>query len=340
MARELQTDFRSHTTRRLLLAGAIGAVVLAGGTLGYMFLENWNFVDSLYMTIITLSTVGYGETNPLSDTGKLYTGFLIIIGVGGATYFFTTLVRVIIEGELLRIRGVRKMKKDISKYSDHIIVCGCGRLGKIVVKELIESEQKVVVIEIDPETIAWLEREGVHYVDGTAYEDTVLHEAGIDRAKTLLALLPLDADNVYVTLCARDLNPDLFILARTEDESGEKKLLRAGANQVLAPYRVTGSRVVQRLVRPHVSDFLELAAGTGGQHLVIEELVVPDDSRIAGKTLEEADLRNRTGAVIAAFIETNGEMVFNPGAKNIIKANTTMIVMGERAALDKLSEVL
>ena len=326
--------------RPVLLAGIVGCFVVATGPLGYMLIEDWSVLDSFYMTIITLTTVGYGEVQPLSSSGRLFTAALIIAGVGGATYFFSTLMGVVVEGELLRMRGFKKMRKELSNFSDHIIVCGCGRLGRIVVRELHEAGQDVVVIDVKDDAAQWLALNNIHYVVGTAYEDEILKAAGISRAKTLLSLLPQESDTVYVALSARDLNPELHIIARTEDESGENKLLRAGANQVLAPYRVTGTRIVQRLIRPHVSDFLEIAGGRFGHQLAIEEVVVPKDSVLSGKTLEQSDLRNRTGAVIAAFIHADGEMIFNPGAKSVIEPESTMIVMGKRESLERLSELL
>lgn len=327
-------------SRPLRKAALLGVFVVSIGTLGYVLIEGWSLLDALYMTIITLTTVGFGEVEPLSQAGRLFTTVLIVAGVGGATYFFSTMMRVVVEGELQRIRGRKKMQKDISKFQNHIIVCGCGRLGRIVVRELYEAGQDCVVIDINEDAAEWLEKAGIHHVVGTAYEDEMLLAAGIKRAKTLLSLLPSDSDNVYVTLCARDLNPELTIIARTEDESGENKLIRAGASQVLAPYRVTGSRIVQRLIRPHVSDFLEVAGGRSGQHLVIEEVVVPKESPLGGKTLQEAELRQKTGAVIAAFIHGDGEMIFNPGASSVIEPESTMIVMGQRESLERLSELL
>ncbi|MCB0324407.1 MAG: potassium channel protein [Bdellovibrionales bacterium] len=328
-------------THPLITAASLVFGVIFIGTIGFRYIEDYSWIDAFYMCVISVSTVGFGEVEPLSPVGRLFTSGLIIAGVGTATYSFTALVRLIVEGELLRLRGIHRMKKKIENLEHHHIVCGLGRLGKIVVQELAEAGEDVVAIELDPiEAGPDLERLQVPLIVGSAYEDEVLKSAGIQRAKTLLALLPKDADNVYVTLCARDLNPQLTIIARTEDEGGESRLKRAGANTVLAPYRVSGSRLAQRLMRPNVSDFLEIAAGRKGEQLVIEEVIVPTASPLVGKSLAESDLRQKTGAIIAAFIRTDGEMIFNPGAKHVIEGGSTLIVLGEKASVEALSNLL
>lgn len=330
----------SPRARSARIGVLLGFIILGVGTLGFWCIEGWSLGDSLYMTVITLSTVGFSEVHPLSASGRAFTVVLILAGVSGASYFLTTMVGLVVEGEFQRLRGMRKMQQRIHRLSNHIIICGCGRLGRIVIKELLDAGQPVVVVENSVEAVQWLERVGVPYIQGSAYEDETLAAAGIERAKTLLALLPKDVDNVYATLCARTLNPKLEIVARTEEENGETKLLRAGANQVLAPYRVTGGRIVQRLIRPNVADFLEFAVGKSGTSVAIEEVVVPANSSLAGKTLEESELRNRAGVVIAAFISRAGETIFNPGAKSVIEPESTLIVLGEREALAKLSALL
>ena len=330
----------SPRARSARIGVLLGCLILSIGSLGYWLIEGWSLADSVFMTVITLSTVGFSEVHPLSPTGRMFTVALILAGVSCASYFLTTMVGLVVEGEFQRLRGMRKMQQRIEKLTGHTIICGCGRLGRIVIKELLDSKQPVVVVENGVEGIAWLERYGAPYVQGSAYDDETLFAAGIERARTLLALLPKDVDNVYATLCARTLNPQLEIIARTEEENGETKLLRAGANQVLAPYRVTGSRIVQRLIRPNVTDFLEFAVGKSGTSVAIEEVVVPKNSPLAGKTLEESELRNRAGVVIAAFITRAGETIFNPGAKSIIEPESTLIVLGERDALARLSALL
>ncbi len=232
------------------------------------------------------------------------------------------------------------MQKTIDQLKNHVIVCGYGRLARNVAHRLQANQQPLVVIENRSEEVANLAAAGILHVEGSAYEDATLQKAGVSRASVLLALLPKDSDNVYVTLCARDLNAKIRILARSEDESAEDKLRRAGASSVISPYGVSGARIAQQVIRPHVSDFLAIAESKDGTQLALEEIVVPEDSPIGGKTLEESQLRGRTGAIIAAIIERNGKTTMNPGGQSVIEPGSTMIVIGEQGALGKLSALL
>ncbi len=322
------------------LAVFLACLAVTVGSLGFMLIEHWTILDSVYMTITTLSTVGYGEVHPLSSAGKVFSIFLILTGIAAATYSLSTVLRLIIEGEVTRHRERHKMQKKIAKMKGHTIVCGFGGLGSIVVRDLLEANQPVLVIDSDPVKITYLQEQTIAHVEGLAFKDEVLKAAGISEAKALICLLPNVADSVYVTLCARDLNPALWIVARTDEESGEKNLLRAGANQVLSPYRVAGSRLVQQMIRPNVSDFLELAVNKSSAGIAIEEVVVSDASQIIGKTLEQADLRRKTGVVVAALIDPTGKTVMSPGGSDVILAGTTMIVVGEKSSLMSLAELL
>lgn len=321
-----------------LIALVVG--VFAFGTLGYMLLEGWPFLDALFMTVTTLTTVGYGEVNPLDTSGKIFTCVLILSGVGTATYAFSKIIALVVEGELAKKRLKKRMEKNLSRLKDHVIVCGYGRLGRIVTKEIVEAKQRVVVIDTNDHPVQSIENSDIIFIQGSAYDDDILKLAGVEHAKVLLTMLPSDAENVYVTLCARDLNPYLKIIARTEDDGGESRLKRAGASQVVAPYRLSGNKIVQQIIRPYVSDFLELAGSGAKTNLFIEEVVVPMGSKLAGKTLEQSELRAKTGAIIAAFISSSGQMTFNPTGKDIIEAGSTMIVFGEHQSLNKITEVL
>lgn len=326
--------------RPLLPAAAAILVVIVFGTSGYYFLEGWSFIDSFFMTVITLSTVGYEEVNRLDTSGKVFTAVLILAGVGVVAYSLSTMVRLVVEGEFYRTRVRRKMKRRIAQMSGHTIVCGYGLLGKIVVRELLNAKEDVVVIDHDPDKVSELEQGEICFVDGVAHDDDVLAAAGIDRARTLISLLPHDADSVFVTLCAREMNPKLTIVARTEDEGSEKQLLRAGANKVFTPYRLAGSRLVQQLINPGATSFLDVASSPSSGVLAIEEIMIPLDSKLAGKTLEVSQIRQKTGAVVVAFIEPNGNMVFNPGAQSVITPGYTMIIFGEKGSLAKVAELL
>jgi len=324
----------------LLLASVIAILVIISGTLGYHFIEGWSLLDSLYMTIISITTVGFSEVAPLSNLGKMFTILLLLSGIGIAAYAFGTGVKFIIEGQIRLLRGQSRMQKKIQSLKGHHIVCGYSRLGTIVVKEFLELGEQVLVLDRDPTHLEELEELEVPLIVGNADEDEFLKKAKIDTAKTLLSLLPNDADNVYVTLCARDLNPEIKITARTDDEDGERRLRRAGATEIISPYRVSGNKVVQRILRPHVSDFLELATSPVGLQLGIEEVKVPENSKIAGKTLQESDLRKKTGAVIAASILKDGTMAYNPGGESILEPGSTLVVLGEKKALERLSSMI
>jgi voltage-gated potassium channel len=326
--------------RQLHAALALLVCVFTAGVLGYRIIEHWPLLDSFYMTVITLSTVGYREVLPLSPTGKLFTAGLIISGVTTVAFGFSVITRSIVEGELAQHTEQKRMQRRIAALENHVIVCGFGRLAAIVVRELLEAGEDVLVIENDPTAIERLRTANAAFIDGSAYEDDVLKSGGIERARILVSLLPSDSDNVYVTLSARDLNPKLEIIARTEGEAGEKRLRRAGANQVIAPYRVAGSNIVQQLIRPNVSEFLQFAAGKGSTPLVLEEVQIPLESQLGGKTLEQAAIPAKTGAIIAAIISPDDTMRFNPGGKDVIEPGSTIIVLGQPGSLDKLSELL
>lgn len=321
--------------RNFLIAISLVLAVLCLGVTGFVLIEGWPWFDAFYMTIITLSTVGFTEIHPLSQAGRLFTAGLIACGVSVAAYAFATISRTVVEGELLQLRRRRRMDKRIASYSGHTIVCGFGRLAEAVVNELIAAGVQIVAIENDPEFAEELYAAEVPFVIGSAYEDETLKAANIEKAKNLLALLPKDADNVYISLCARDLNPNITIVARTEDRAGEKKLMRAGANRVIAPYRVAGLRLVQQLIRPSVSEFLELTGIRSG--LVLEEVVVPENSPVAGKTIENSELRGKTGAFIAAIIEPGGAATVNPPADTTIRAGTTLIILGKAGSLEAVT---
>lgn len=330
----------AETTHALGLALLLVVAIITLGTLGYEVLEGWNLLDSFYMTVITLGSVGYSEVHPLSDEGRIFTTFLIFFGVGVGAYCFTLIAQLVVEGELGKLRRFYRMHRKISTFRNHTILCGYGRLARFIVPELLEAKHDVVVIENSPVEIIDLDVREIPHIEGNAYDDETLHAAGIVHAKSLLAFLPSDADNVYITLCARELNPGLKIIARAENETGEKKMRRAGADQVLSPYRLSASRIAQQLIRPNVSDFLELAGELHSGKLIVEEISVPPGSPLNGKTLEESELRSKADVIIAAIIDHSGNMNFNPGRESVITSGATMIVLGQSGSMEKLGTLL
>ncbi len=337
---EKSKAWMAQATRSLAFACLLFLTLVLLGTAGYRIIEGWSVIDSLYMTIITISTVGYGEVRILSTEGRLFSVMLIICGMGVVAYCINVFAQTTIEGQINRLRGMSKMFRRIRDYENHHIVCGYGRLSKYVLPELLEHGHKVVVIDADPMTTIDLEALQIPYIEGNAYDNETLKLAGVERASALLSLLPNDSDNVYVTLSARSLNPKLRIVARTESGEGEDKLRLAGANTVVAPFRVSGARIVQQLLHPYVNDFLEIATGKSGESLIMERLVIPNDSSIAGMTLEQSELRKKTGVIVAASIGSDGTMNLSPGRDCVLQAGATLIALGTKKSLEQLAELV
>jgi voltage-gated potassium channel len=330
----------AQTSRSLAFAALLFLTLLVTGVAGYRVIEGWPLIDSLYMTVITISTVGYGEVQPLTNAGRLFSALLIISGMGVVAYCINIFAQTMIEGQINRLRGMSKMFRKIRDYENHHIVCGYGRLSKYVLPELIDHGHKVVVIDSDPMSTIELEALQIPYVEGNAYDNETLKVAGVERANALLSLLPNDSDNVYVTLSARSLNPKLRIVARTESSESEDKLRLAGANTVVAPFRVSGARIVQQLLHPSVNDFLEIATGKGGESLIMERLIIPTGSCVAGLTLEQSEIRKKTGVIVAASIESDGTMNLSPGRDSVLSAGSTLIALGTKKNLEDLAELV
>ncbi|RMG39766.1 MAG: potassium channel protein [Candidatus Dadabacteria bacterium] len=322
-----------------LLLFAIILVVLLGAS-GYTLIEDWSFFDSLYMTIITLSTVGYGEVHPLSPAGRIFSICLIIVGVGVAMVVLTSLSQIIIERQMRWVFEGRRMQQTINELNGHTIFCGYGRLSRIAAERLRESDIDLVIIDSDETRIEEARAEGFLVVQGDATLDETLREAGIERAARLVSLLPKDSDNLYVILSSREMNRDLYILSRAEDEIGEKRLRTAGANRIMSPYRVGGIKIADGLLRPYVTDFLDITGHRQERDIMLEEIKIPNDSPLAGKTLVEAALRQQTNIIVAAIITEKGEMIFNPSGNTKMEAGATLIGLGLKSDFKKLEELL
>jgi voltage-gated potassium channel len=312
--------------------------LLAVGVVGYMTIEKASFLDALFMTVTTVSTVGYREVVPLSTAGRVFTMVLIVGGLGVVFYGASLLAGDVIEGRLQRVLGRRKVQRQIEQLSGHYIVCGFGRMGRIVCKELAVRPVPFVVIERAPEAIRYLEEEQFLYVEGDATEDEVLVEAGIRRARGLVSALSKDSDNVYVVLTARELNRELLIVARAEDERSETKLLHAGATRVVSPYVIGASRMAGALLRPAVLDVIDLATHYRSMELKIEELAVSSGGPGVGQTLRSSGLCEQTGFIVIAIKKGSGEMLFNPSAETRIDTGDRL--MGQTASLQALESRL
>ncbi len=328
------------TDNKVVLALTTFVVVLGSGTLGYMLIEGWDFHDSLFMTITTVSTVGYGEVHPLSRAGELFSIGLILTGVGSVLYFLTMITQWVVEGKLRQVMGRRSLERKIRSLKDHYIICGFGRIGAQVADMLAEKHVAMVVIDTSEEATRRLEAAGIHYVLGSATEDESLLAAGIDRARGLVATVSSDADNVYIVLTAKGMRPDLFIIARATEPGSERKLKRAGADKVVSPYFIGARRIAQTVLRPSVADFIDLTFHGSDLALQMEELVVGQENDLVGVSLKESGLRQKLDLIILAIKKADDRMIFNPPADTVIDRGDTLIALGPHESMLKLARML
>ena len=312
-------------------------LITAFGTIGYMVVEGWNFLDSLYMTIITISTTGYREVHELSSRGMIFTIVLTVVGVGTALIAFTTGARFILEGELRQIFGRKKLEKRIKELKDHYIICGYGRMGRIIARELREEGVQFVVVEKDPAALE--EKEDALVILGDATRDHTLNEAGIEKACGMISVLPNDAENLFAVLSARGLNPNILIVARAVEEGSEQKLLRAGASKVVSPYLIGGLRMAHTVLKPTVVDFIEFTTKSGNIGLQMQEVAVQEGSRLIGMSLEVCSVGDDMGVIIVAIKQATGETRFNPTHQSVIRAGDILIVLGEISKLKRFEEM-
>jgi voltage-gated potassium channel len=327
--------------RVLVIAGVLLSATVIG-TLGFHLVEGWSLFDAFYMALITLTTVGYGEIHPLSFHGRVFASFLMLVGVASVFVSFAILGDTLLRLELADYFGHRRRTRMLQQIAGHYIVCGAGRVGRSVVLELLRAGAKVVLIDNDPERVKWADTLSVLSLTADASKDDTLCQARIDTAAGLVAAISSDAENVYVTLSAKVLNPSLHIAARASDEQAEKKLQRAGANTVLTPYTFIGHRLAQSLLRPHVVSFLDVASAFGKTDLDldIEQLRVSPGSFLTSRTLAEAHLGATYGVIVLAVRRHNGVMEFNPQADLRLEQGDVLIAMGERQKLKQLETEL
>ncbi len=323
--------------RRILTALLLLLVILAFGTGGFMLIDGADFLPSLYMTVITIAAVGYDEVIPQGPGGRIFTIFLIFIGIGFVLFLFREITEVVVEGGLRRSLGRMKMKKRVVRLKDHFIVCGYGRIGKVICQILDENKRSFVVIEKNPHKIQRIIDNGYLVLEGEASTDQVLKDAGIDQAKGLIAVVSSDADTVYITLSARGLRPELFIMTRSSGEEGaEQKLLRAGADKVFSPYFIGATRMAQQLVRPTVIDFIDLAVHGGELGLRLEEMLVSENSPLIGKILLDTGIRKNHNLIVVAIKRHHGEMLFNPSPDTEIRDSDTLVLLGDQESIKNL----
>ncbi|MEA3546411.1 MAG: potassium channel protein [Thermodesulfobacteriota bacterium] len=316
------------------------SLILLFGTIGYWLIEGWSLLDSLYMSIITLTTVGFSETHSLSPQGRIFTIFLLVVGVGFIMYMFTVLSEVIVSGRIESFLDKRKMEKQIADFRGHYILAGFGRIGTIIAK-IMGSDFSLVILEKNQNRESDLEETGHPYILEDASHSQALKKAGVERAKALIAALPTDADNVYITLTAKELNPGIMIVARADHADAERRLKRAGADHVVSPYEIGARRMALILAKPTVIDFLSESVRTGNidRLLELEEIKVEPASPFAGQTLIEANLSERCNIILLSIKKKNGEEIFNPRYMEEIGKGDTLLVLGESDSLKCLRDL-
>ncbi len=324
---------RRHVLRSIWL----GLSVLGVGTVGYMLIEDQNFVSAFYMTAITVTTVGFREAFPLSPEGQAFTVLLAFGGVGVILLIASEFARTIIDTDISRMIGLRRDLTMIKKISNHIVVCGYGRMGRAVVEVLRERGIGFAVVELDSDRFRELTEAHLPAVRGDATHEDVLRDAGIDRAKTLITCLADDAHNVYSILIARQLNPSITVIARAVEDGAEKRLELAGANRVLNPYREGGTRLALTALKPNVTDFLEASLMGSSVELELAEVVVHPSSELAGKTLAGAGVRQRFGIIVVA-LKNSERSIFNPGPEERIEAGDVLVALGPIHALESIEK--
>jgi voltage-gated potassium channel len=325
--------------RRMAVALLLTATVLFVGVAGFHYIERWPWFDGLYMTLITMTTIGYGEIRQLSPLGRIFNTFLILAAVITGGFLVGTFTQAMLEFELGRFLGRRRMEREIAKLRDHYIICGAGRVGRTVAREFKGRSIPFCIVERDAERAQWAVQEGVPVIIGTGHTQETLKQAHIGRAKGLVSAVTSDADNLYIVLTASELRPDMPIIARASEEEAIPKLRKAGATEVLSPYHFIGRRIAHLLLRPNVVDFIETAFGIERLDVEIGEVRVPDGSGLVGQSLAQADIRQATGVLVLAVKRSDGRLDFNPAPETIIRSGDCLIAIGSADHIQKLESL-
>lgn len=323
--------------RKLKLIFYAFALLLVIGVIGYMKLLKVNFVDALYMTVITISTVGFGEVGTTTSQSEIFSVFMIFFGVGIVGYTFTTVVAMFVEGQLGDLWKGSKMDRKISALNDHYIICGSGELAEVIIKSFIDENLNFVVITDKREDLDEYSHHDILVIEGQSTEESVLEHAGIERAKGLISTLDTEVDNIVTVLTARNLNKNIYIIANSITKSGSEKLLKVGANKTLSAVEISGRRMASLMIKPNIISFLDIVTRIGDVELDLEEVVVKKDSYLENKTLLEAQIPNKTGLIVLAIKTVeDGKMLFNPPIHYAFKIGDVLIVLGREDQVDKL----
>lgn len=327
-------------TRRFVVVAALIVFTLLSGTAGFRLIEGYPLFDAFYMTLITITTVGYQEVHALSRAGRVFNSFLILFGVSAMFFAVGAITQTIIELELRDRFGRRRTRRMINKMENHYIICGFGRVGRSAAAELQRAGVPFVVMDRSEERVERAMTAGLTAVLADSTHDASLREVAIERARGLIAALATDADNLFVILSAKTLNPKLTVVTRAAEEEAEGKLRLAGADTVFAPYSIAGHRLAQALLRPHVAQFLDFATKDMGLNVAIEQVRVAPDSEFVSKTLRDMQIRRELGVIVLAITKSDGRMLFNPPAETQICAGDFLIAMGEQPDLQRLEDRL
>ena len=326
--------------RRLLYIGVSIAFTLFVGTMGFTLIDHYPPFDAFYMTLTTMTTVGYAEVHPLSHAGRVFNSFLIFFGVTTIFIAIGAMTQTIIELEFGDAIGKRRNKRMIEQLKDHFIICGYGRVGRGAAAELKHAGVPFVVLDNSPERVEGAMMAGLLAVVADATRDDMLRQVGIDRARGLVAALATDADNLFVLLSAKGLNPKLYVAARAAEEGAEEKMRRAGADAVFAPYAITGHRLAQSLLRPHVVQFLDFTTKDIGMDIAIEQVRVADSSEMVSRSIRDMQIGRDVGVIVMAIRRADGQMLFNPPADTAVRGGDYLIVMGRQENLRALESLL
>jgi voltage-gated potassium channel len=330
----------SATGRRITVIVILSILLTAFGTAGYMLVQDYSFIEALYMTILTLSTVGFTEVHPLDNSGRIFTMILILLGVSFVAFSLAYFSQILLDGNLLETYRRRRLKKKLDQLENHYIVCGYGEMGQIIVGELLKHKIPVVIIESDESVLARLREKDLAFLSGNATDEENLISAGIRRAKGLVSLVTKDSENVFIVLTARDLNKDLLIFARASSPGTDKRLLKAGADRVVSPYAIGAIRIAHNILRPTVTDFLELALSGEGMGLGMEEIRIPDSSKLAGVELMGSGIRSNYDLIVVAIKRAGGAMIFNPPPQETLQAGDILVAVGALENLSRFGQAL
>lgn len=313
-------------------------ITMLFGTVGYVVIEGASWIDSLYMTVITISTVGFGEVIPLSQPGKLFTIVLIIMGTGTLAYTASQFIDYVVAGELRDIFGRKRMESRIDALEDHYILCGFGRMGRIIADLLSENNLPFVIIDPEPRQSESSDEQYL-FVTGDATHENVLIKAGVMRAKGLITVVDKDVTNLYIVLTVKGLNQDIFVVSKCSQEEAYSKLMWAGANKIVSPYTIGGQSIAQSIIKPHVTDFMDMALGNTGYQIMVEEVKVVENCKLDGTKIKDSNIRDH-GIIVVAINKRQSGFVYNPGAEEILSAGDTLIALGRKEDFESLVNYL